>query len=278
MYDYLCGEQVKVFYSPIFDLSGVLDNEPVIYHSGGSLRGYGIGDELPIQTSYYKYPEDFIIFDYRFDRESLKDTASEYNIQANVFVVKKGKLKSVKWDEKLVKSDLGLAVVDNYGRFLNISTLEDFKLIKNDFREAMKSLEEREKKLFPNGLFKTMTDNFEEYESKRDELIQIREETIGAFNEKWIDIRRFEIERSIGEWLDCIQYFGISINNSPDPEREVKDIDSLTACIKKIKEIIEENPDAISRYVKWQDKKDLTVELVTSTIKLAEEFLSQIKS
>ena len=58
MYDYINGEQVKCFYRPIFS-----ENEG-LWHSGGLMRSYVDGDELPLKTMYYKYPNNFMIFDY----------------------------------------------------------------------------------------------------------------------------------------------------------------------------------------------------------------------
>ena len=56
LYDYLNGEQVKIFYSPVFWSENEGEN---VYYSGGGLRGYINGDKLPLKTLYYKYPDDF---------------------------------------------------------------------------------------------------------------------------------------------------------------------------------------------------------------------------
>ena len=40
MYDYLGGEQVKIFYVPIFVEKDFIDQKPTTYHSGGSLRSF----------------------------------------------------------------------------------------------------------------------------------------------------------------------------------------------------------------------------------------------
>lgn len=58
MYDYINGEQVKVFYMPIYD-----DRDKDTWHSGGSMREYNNGDSVPLKTLYYNRPKNFIIFD-----------------------------------------------------------------------------------------------------------------------------------------------------------------------------------------------------------------------
>ena len=52
MYDYINGEQVKVFYTPIF--GKLMSENYSTWHSGGSLSDYKTGDEVPIKTLYYK--------------------------------------------------------------------------------------------------------------------------------------------------------------------------------------------------------------------------------
>ena len=272
MYDYLNGEQVKVFYSPIFILEGFGDNKPTINHSGGSLRSFTVGDELPIETSYYIYPKDFIIFDYRFSEEEMKEYS---DIEANVMVIKNKFLKAVKWDNKLSLRDIGSKVVDNYGRTLNVHSLEDFALIKKDFRDLEAKRISEEEELFPNGMFYTLENNYEEYMSKRDELNEIRDNTIGEFNRRWINFNENYLEKKFGEYLESITFLGLSMAD-PNPE---KDIDghkkSLKACVNEIKLLIEKDADIVSKYVKWQNKDEVTSHLVLSSIKLAEKFMSE---
>jgi len=63
MFDYLISRgndvQVKCFYLPIY-------SNGKVWHSGGLLRTFHSGDEVPIKTLYYEYPKDFIVV---LDRE-----------------------------------------------------------------------------------------------------------------------------------------------------------------------------------------------------------------
>lgn len=57
------GTQVKIFYHPIFDehLKEWMFDQPT-WHSGGMCKTYKIGDNVPIKTRYYEYPESFYIY------------------------------------------------------------------------------------------------------------------------------------------------------------------------------------------------------------------------
>jgi len=62
MYDYLGGEQVKLFYEPIFYEQIFFDfgDSPVVC-SGGSLTNYD--KAVPYRSIYYNYGKNFVIFD-----------------------------------------------------------------------------------------------------------------------------------------------------------------------------------------------------------------------
>lgn len=62
MYDYINGEQVKCFYYPIYCKDGMGQSKST-WHSGGMLRSFSTGDEVPTETLYYKYPKNFAIID-----------------------------------------------------------------------------------------------------------------------------------------------------------------------------------------------------------------------
>lgn len=121
MYDYINGEQVKCFYRPIFS-----ENEG-LWHSGGLLRSYADGDELPLTTMYYKYPNNFMIFDYM-----------DYNDECFIHIIKEGKvyktctLKDMKneyfKDNKLVVTYYGSAI-------LNLKSVEDMVEYIKDTKE-----------------------------------------------------------------------------------------------------------------------------------------------
>lgn len=54
--------QVKCFYVPIFageDYYSI--SNAYTWHSGGRLVSYNVGNELPLKTFYYDYPDDFVL-------------------------------------------------------------------------------------------------------------------------------------------------------------------------------------------------------------------------
>lgn len=76
MYDYINGDQVKLFYIPIFD-----EVKKDTWHSGGTLHSFATGDIIPSKTLYYKLPKDFLI---------LKED-SDYN-QIEVHIIEDSKV------------------------------------------------------------------------------------------------------------------------------------------------------------------------------------------
>ncbi len=137
MYDYLDGEQVKIFYTPVF-------NEKYgMWHSGGSLRNYSINDELPLKTTYYKYPDNMIIY--------------AYGYCGDVWIVKDKILKEHYSNLNNIKIiDLSIPVYDYMGNELNINTVEDFILCNNDYEVAFnnKDYDNFKSKWFAEDKFK----------------------------------------------------------------------------------------------------------------------------
>lgn len=66
MYNFINDNQVKCFYTPIYTIDGYID-KPCIYYNHGTMDSFNIGDELPLSTLYYKYPNNLMIFDYDFN-------------------------------------------------------------------------------------------------------------------------------------------------------------------------------------------------------------------
>jgi len=137
MFDYLDGEQVKIFYTPIF-------NEGYgMCHSGGLLRKFNINDELPLKTIYYKYPNNMIIYAY-----------GHWN---DVWIIKDKKLKEHYYDLKYIETiSLSVPVYNYMGNEMNIKTVEDFVLCNDDYEEAFKNRDYNDfnKKWFVEDKFK----------------------------------------------------------------------------------------------------------------------------
>lgn len=128
LYDYINGEQVKIFYHPIFD-----EYTKDTWHSGGSLVDYVNGDNVNLKTLYYKRPENFIVLD-----------ENEYEQNPLLHVIKKGKVNTTTSlkdaDESLFEGNE--EVITYYGRNLGLKTKEDcYNYIKDKKLSAEKYTE-----------------------------------------------------------------------------------------------------------------------------------------
>lgn len=156
MYDYLNGEQVKCFYRIIHYKDG--ENSPWEFsHSGGQLRGYIDGSELPLKTFHYKYPSNFLILDENervlhtiknsrlFSTQSLSDIASI--------------------EESLLKN-----VYSYYGLSLNINSINELKEYPAKVSEKIYTIRDMQNKYKPSSSkliksFRLMDENAKDLES-----------------------------------------------------------------------------------------------------------------
>lgn len=129
LYDYINGEQIKIFYHPIFD-----ENSKDTWHSGGSMINYNTGEQVPIKTLYYNRPKDFLVFDendyennpmlHIIKDASVSDTISLKDATDDVFAN-------------------NMLVLNYYGYTLNIKSKEDcYKFTKesDEYEEAQRKL------------------------------------------------------------------------------------------------------------------------------------------
>ena len=120
MYDCINGEQIKCFYLPIFndnweDEKSIF-KEPT-WHSGGLFRDFKDGDTVPTQTSYYKLPDSFLIF----DEERL------------IHIIKDKKILKTVYISEFKQEDFIDYVIGYRGTKYNIKSGKEFKLfIEND--------------------------------------------------------------------------------------------------------------------------------------------------
>lgn len=118
MYDYINGEQVKIFFHPIYD-----EYTKDTWHSGGSLVGYSDGDSITTKTLFYKRPKNFIVLD-----------ENEYEQNPILHIVKEGKVHStINLKDADNSHFLGNeAILTYYGKEINPKTKEDcFSYIKD---------------------------------------------------------------------------------------------------------------------------------------------------
>ena len=255
MYDYLGGEQVKIFYIPIFSKGSVLDKNPSTWHSGGRLRDFNKKDKLPLETLYYKYPKNFIIFDFSYQSE-------------DVWIIKNGKFKEFKNYHEIKAKDLGEAIYTYYGTELNINSIEDFQLIKEEYISSRENAEKQEKEVLSGrNIFDLIKENMKEYEELKSVLDKIREDILDGFDNKWYKEDKYELEKQFGEFLDCYYNFEESkgdevISDFHNPMQDYLD------CKSALKNFIANNKNIIDKYFKWVslDLKDNEIKVIVKNL------------
>lgn len=140
LYNYLGneGEQVKCFYVPCIHVkrdpkTGMANAE--FYTSGGLLNSYT--KEVPYRTYYYNYGKDFLILDY----VCIYDEPFVHIIQNGEYV------DTVNY-QKVPQNTIFDIVIDNYGRRLNIQSLEELTQFIAEYNQSKELEQELEKKYF----------------------------------------------------------------------------------------------------------------------------------
>lgn len=259
MYDYLGGEQVKIFYRPIFQLNKEDPKNSSFWFSGGSLENYDRDDDLPLKTLYYKYPPNFLVYDYRFDYE-------------DVWLIRNEKFDCIMPYTELTEKDLIGPVFDYYGNPINIQTVSDFAQIKEDFYKRLEEIEKVEKELFPKGIVNTFFDNSEEYEKRKAEWDKRLQEIDERYVRKWEVKDPYEEEKHFGALIDC--YIFARLNKDAAPIRDIIDPKKdYIGCKLTIREFITQHPGIIERYKKWLDDEEMLREIDFD--KLIEEIMQR---
>jgi hypothetical protein len=236
MYDYLGGEQIKIFYHPIFSSKDIMTGKPSIWHSGGILADFDENSELPLMTGYYKYPQNFIVFDYNWDYE-------------DIWIIKNGKFVNFKKYTELTKEDLGDAVFNYYGSELNISSLQDFYNIKKESKEAKELYDNKEEEIFPEGIYDTIRNKPEYYDSVKSEWDKVSENTYGKFNTKWYKVDQYESEKQLGEFLEC--YFYMNVLKDGEVYDWHNPMEEYLACKTATIDFIKNNDEIVDKYISW---------------------------
>lgn len=254
MYDYLGEEQVKIFYIPIFSEKDETGWEDAgTWHSGGMLRYFKIEDSLPLQTIYYKYPCDFLVYDI-MDKRNF------------VYIILNGKFMGYKditelTSEYLLKFN---SIYDNYGNLLNINKLNDFEDIKLEFHESRKKyLEKRNEIMFfikdttsfkewwnSFGSENQAKHNFEKLQKKSDEEAL---PFINNFNSKWIKTNNKIKLMKLGELIECF----LNFYKNNESNEEIKCNKRFLSCSLCLKEFIDSNEGILMEYLDWLETKEI---------------------
>lgn len=123
MFDSINGEQVKCFYVPVYDEHETSKN---IWYSGGRARFFKENDEVPSQTFWYKYSDNFMILDYMYS-----------GINPLVHIIRNSKVKKTIRLDELTSVDFieNEKVLNYYGEELKIYHIEDIAKFIDDKNE-----------------------------------------------------------------------------------------------------------------------------------------------
>lgn len=202
MYDYLGDYQIKIFNVPIFyelEIYGGLGT------MGGSLFSYDKGEDLPLQTLWYKYPKNFTILD-----EDAYEGYSDESKQV-VHIIKEGKYFDTILLEDFDEKDIGQKVYNYYGVLLNVKSKQDmYNHIKLKEELEFKQ-DELEKLYFPEGSHYCIIKDIETYDRLFPEYNIKLEELNSEFKYKLYLKEDYEDEMTLGSYLDvCIHAFNES--------------------------------------------------------------------
>lgn len=213
MYDYINGNQIKCFYTPLFYVCDILEDN-YINHSGGSLTGFNMGCKVPFKTMYYNYSKDFIIYDYRDDNF--------------VHIIKDGMVYETILLDKLSDEYMSYSCVDYFGNKLNIKTKDDMFVIKNEFKDLFENKRKISRKIKENPSMR---------KQYIDEMKALNEE----FNNKWI-IVEFKDEKYFGELISNYLWL-----------KNTEDVNDFNLCKSLIIKLLNENENIVNNYNNWSN-------------------------
>jgi hypothetical protein len=257
MYDYLGGEQIKIFYCPIFSNNPLEKNKYETWHSGGTLASYTKKSKLPLHTWYYKYPNDFIVYDYR---SAYKD----------IWIIKNSKFESFKSAYNKI-DDFFKPVYDYYGKELDINNPQDFVKIKEENSYYNKLYSQLEQKLLKNinqyiNTNKKYNDVFEVFKDMAEYSVEQREfientleenskKTLCVFTNKWYLEDIYGEEKQLGEYLYCLNYLYNIKDEQKRFEYETDYAKEYIECKNIVENYLNNNNDLLQRYFDWLDNK-----------------------
>lgn len=222
MFDTISSEQVKCFYKPMVTIKETIN----FYYSGGSLKSFEIGDDVPYQTPYYNYGSNFIIFDFHNAGIGI----------AKAIVIADGKVSSIFDYDKIPNTiDVGL-VVDKYGNPLKINSASDFEKVVKDYVAAEETFDDLLREAANKKLFKLETEDTTENIIER-----LRNLAFGDFYKTWnigIDDDRYKKVHDTTNIGAIVNH----IVEKPEDAEEIIDIFQATYPQKQ---------QAISEYNNW---------------------------
>lgn len=221
MYDELGGEKVKVFYQPLLELNKKNPEDSTLYYSMGRLRSFDIGDVLPLTEMWYKYPQDFLIYDYRGDIQ-------------DVWIIRQGAFFKFTSLDVLKEEEIVGPIYDYYGTELTIQTLAEMRAIK----KADQRLTAEKRALFTR--YQDFLCSEEEYEATLHTMLD-------SFTTHWFAPDVYHLEKRFGSFFECLLH---ATHNSNTEE--------VQTCILVLKNMQKEHPTIVETFKQWCDNSKVT--------------------
>ncbi len=301
MYDNIEEYQVKCFDWPYFYEDSIMGKG--ISFSGGELRGFGKGCDVPYKTGWYDYSPNFGIYVYYyFSRESADE-------DVGFIVIKNGKVKKIIRDiTKIKETDLkGLnRIIDRYGTPLNIQKPEDFLNLKEDlltYSELYNRVNKKSNEILKewthyvhmqsgtspidDGLtIEEINKKIEEFPTLLDKEKENIEKDLKRLSETYIYPWKGKVK--IDEYTKVLEQFGAALHcresikgkistplkkNASDWEKESreKEFRNFYGVSSLLEEILDKNKDIIKDFAKWQDLSEREIKKIENTMKEIEE-------
>jgi hypothetical protein len=241
MYDYLGDYQIKIFNIPIY-----YGKEYGMGYIGGQLRSYYVGEDLTLQTLWYKYPDNFTILDenaFNGDDEQSKSV---------VHIIKNSKYFNTVLLEEFDEKYIGENVYDYYGTLLNIRTKNDmynFIKLKQKLKEKQNELE---KSFFPEGAFECIKNDMDKYDKLEPQYHSELNNLNNKYSSKLYLKEVNQNEMTLGAYIDvAIEAFNEKDEKADkfrNPKERYEEIISLT---KEFINTLEKG--YIDKYFDWLD-------------------------
>jgi hypothetical protein len=242
MYDYLGGYQVKLFDIPVYygkEYGG-------IGYMGGSLFSYDQGEELSLQTLWYKYPMNFTILD-----EDAIEGYSEESKQV-VHIIKDGKYFNTVDLKDFDNKYIGHKVYNYYGTLLNIKNKQDMYEHIQLKKELRQKQDELEKSYFPEGVHQCIRNDMEKYDKLQPQYHEELETLNNEYGSLLYLKERNQDEMTLGAYIDVIIEAFNEQDEKADKFRNPKErYNEIKEITRQFINTLEEG--YIDRYFKWID-------------------------
>jgi hypothetical protein len=244
MCDFLNDKLVTCFYSigynrAVYQFDA---HQSGVVYINEKYDSYETGDTLPIQTNYYKYPDNFYIYDYR----DLDETKIVHIIEDGIYRGFQG-INEVEIDYNTAY------IMDNTGRnILDIKSKNDFAEISRHWQEKCKEKEVIMSKYFPKGIADMFVTNTDEYHKRKPLCDEEVEKMLEDFKGIWFKEDENRVAKKYAILLEAIKVaFWETKEDYSEGDESLSEM--LSHAVAELETFTHFNPDAREKYLKLFD-------------------------